>query len=271
MIDKSFIFIGGHHRSGTSLLHEIIREHPLVSGFSKTGVSEDEGQHLQSVFKAAIAFGGPGKYIFDKNSYMNEHHELATEQSARRIMEQWGEYYDQECPHFIEKSPPNIIRTRFFQKLFPNSKFIIILRHPIAVAFATKKKWRKTSSIKSLVEHSLRGYEIFMEDMPYLNNVYVIRYEDFVCNPQEEINKIYEFLCLEKIPIQHEVRSDINNKYFSMWRKNRKSLWQRFRFSIDNELEKRANRFGYSIKNYENLIPTSVLGAHSLNQIRPTA
>lgn len=268
MIDKSFIFLGGHHRSGTSLLHAIIRKHPLVSGFSKTGVPGNEGQHLQSVYKAAKAFGGPGKYIFDKNSYMDEHHDLAKEQSAKTIMEQWGKHYDPKCTHFIEKSPPNIIRTRFLQKLFPNSKFIIILRHPIAVAYATQK-WSKTS-IKSLVDHSLRGYEIFLEDMPHLRHVYVIRYEDFVCNPQEEINKIYKFLCLEEIPIQDEVHSNINNKYFSMWHENRNSFFKRLLFPVNNELERRANRFGYSIKNCENMVSVSVLGAHD-NKIQPTA
>lgn len=71
MIHKKFIFLAGHHRSGTSLLHEIIREHPAISGFRNTGVPEDEGQHLQSVFKPANSFGGPGKYIFNKNSVVS--------------------------------------------------------------------------------------------------------------------------------------------------------------------------------------------------------
>ena len=44
----------------------------------------------------------------------------------------------------LEKSPPNIIRTRFLQAMFPNSYFINIKRHPIATSLATKK-WSKTS------------------------------------------------------------------------------------------------------------------------------
>jgi len=187
--DKNFIFLAGHHRSGTSLLHEIIREHPLVSGFSQTGAPEDEGQHLQTIYNPAKAHGGPGKYIFDKRSYINEHHQLATEKSAKAILEQWKPYYDTSCSYLIEKSPPNLIRTRFLQKLFCNCKFVVILRHPLAVAYATQK-WSKTS-IKSLVEHTLRGYEILLEDLPFLNSAYVLRYEDFVVNPQEEIDNIY--------------------------------------------------------------------------------
>jgi hypothetical protein len=141
------------------LLHEIIRAHPAISGFRNTGVPEDEGQHLQSVFKPASYFGGPGKYIFNRNSYMNENHALANFRSAEAIMQQWEKHYDQSCESYIEKSPPNLIRTRFLQKLFPSSKFVVILRHPLPVSYATQK-WSRTS-IKSLIEHTLLGYEIW--------------------------------------------------------------------------------------------------------------
>jgi|TARA_B110000902_G_scaffold213317_1_gene244738 hypothetical protein len=260
MIDKSFIFLAGHHRSGTSLIHEIIRENPLISGFSQTGVPEDEGQHLQSVFESAKRYGGPGKYIHNKKSYMNENHFLATEKSAEAIFRQWERYYDTSCIHYVEKSPPNLIRTRFLQKLFQNSKFVVVMRHPLAVSYATQK-WSRTS-IKSLVEHTLTGYEIFMKDMAYLNNVYVVRYEEFVLNPQNEIDKIFGFLGLKSLPIQHSVISNINEKYFSMWEDDRKSILKK-NFPVSDELEKRTNKFGYSIHDYRELLPSLLLGPHN--------
>lgn len=58
------VFIGGPHRSGTSLLHRLIATHPDASAFSQTSVSEDEGQHLQSVYRPAKEHGGPGKFAF---------------------------------------------------------------------------------------------------------------------------------------------------------------------------------------------------------------
>ena len=60
--DKTLIFVAGLHRSRTSLLHKVISSHPEVSGFSQTGVPEDEGQHLQSVYKSAKSFGGAGTW-----------------------------------------------------------------------------------------------------------------------------------------------------------------------------------------------------------------
>ena len=52
MPDHTYVFVGGLHRSGTSLLARSLEAHPSVSGFRDTGVPEDEGQHLQSVYPA---------------------------------------------------------------------------------------------------------------------------------------------------------------------------------------------------------------------------
>jgi hypothetical protein len=260
MIDKNFIFIAGHHRSGTSLLHDIIKGHTSVSGFSRTEVPRDEGQHLQSVYKPANAFGGPGKYIYDQTSYMNEQHPLATEKSATTIMTEWRKYYDDRSEFYVEKSPPNLIKTRFLQKLFPNSKFIIILRHPLAVGYATQK-WSRTS-IESLVEHTLRGYEILAEDLPYLKKVFVVRYEEFVKNPQQEMDKIYQFIGIDSSPFEHKIRTQVNEKYFSMWDKNRAFPANIKAYPITTEIENRANSFGYSIKNYNDLLPCSLITGH---------
>jgi len=260
MEDKHFIFLAGLHRSGTSLLHEIIRDHPSVSGFLNTDAPEDEGQHLQNVYEPASTYGGPGKFIFDNRSYMNELHSLASNESAIKIFDQWSQYYDTSREYLIEKSPPNLIRLRFLQKLYPASKFIVILRHPLAVGYATQK-WSKTS-IKSLVVHSLMGYERFLKDLPFLNSVYVLRYEDFVVEPQSTLDSICKFLGLDSLCITQMIRTDINEKYFAIWSKNRESLINKLLFKVTPELECRANIFGYSLHKYNELLPTSILGSH---------
>lgn len=258
---NKFIFLAGLHRSGTSLLHEIIREHPEVSGFSGTGVPEDEGQHLQSVYEPAKSFGGPGKFAFDHRSYMDESHLLATDESADAIFEQWSKYYDLSCEYLIEKSPPNLIRTRFLQNLYPDCKFVVILRHPIAVSCATKK-WSK-SSIRSLLDHSLTAYEIFLKDMNSLNSVYILRYEEFVLEPQKVVDEVYRFLGLSSRNINHNVRSDVNEKYFMMWENDRKKINNRIFFRSSREIEDRAKKCGYSINNYHDLLPIEWLGSHN--------
>lgn len=254
MINNHFIFLTGLHRSGTSLLHSLLREHPDISGFANTGVPEDEGQHLQTVVKTAKHFGGPGKFAFRHEAYMNEYHTLATKKNAQKILLEWKEYFDLSCKFLIEKSPPTIIRTRFFQKLFPKSRFIILLRHPLVVAYATQK-WSKTSII-SLLNHTLYAYKIFFNDLSHLNSFHIIRYEDLVQEPQNQIDNILNWLDINICPINQKVNPKVNEKYFKMWENDRGSMFADLH-DKDNQIaryDKEMRRFGYSINNYRECV-----------------
>jgi len=244
MIQKEIIFLTGLHRSGTSLLHEILRSHPDISGFHNTGFPEDEGQYLQKVYKTGNDFGGPGKFAFNPNSYMKEDHPLATESNSKLIFEQWSKHVDTSSRYLIEKSPPNILRTRFLQEIFPNSKFILILRHPVAVSLATQK-WTKQSTYH-LMHHTLCAYEILFEDISHLKECLVIKYEDLVRSPQGVLQRIYQFLSLNPIEHSKQIRKDINHNYFAKWRLNHNSYKALYYKFITNKYKRRMERFDYN-------------------------
>jgi len=87
-MDKhKFIFICGLHRSGTSLLFKILKEQENISGHENTGVIEDEGQHFQSVFNPANKYGGPGKFGFNTESYLDENTKLITKKNKEKLYE----------------------------------------------------------------------------------------------------------------------------------------------------------------------------------------
>ncbi|HSS98940.1 MAG TPA: sulfotransferase [Terriglobales bacterium] len=251
-----FIFVAGLHRSGTSLLHELLRAHPSVSGFRNTNVPEDEGQHLQTVFPAAKAFGGPGRFGFNRDSFMDENHPLATPGNAERLFSEWSRYWDLSKPFLVEKSPPNLVRTRFLQALFPDCSFLVILRHPIAVAYATQK-WAETS-IESLLDHTLLCYERFQADMRCLQRVQVVRYEDFVLTPLEHLTTMSHWLGVSPFQCGDEVRARINDRYFASWRR-RRDLQSRRTRSQNSQLVKRFSSrtaaFGYRMDDPETLDP----------------
>jgi len=200
------------------------------------------------VFKGANKYGGPGKFAFNSLAYMDENHPLASSENGQKIIREWARFGDFNRNYFIEKSPPNLIRFRFFQKIWPDIRAVMIFRHPLAVSYATQK-WCSTDII-FLLDHTLTAYEIFMQDKPYLKNIIEIKYEDFVKSPQEEIDKVYDYLSIPSCRITHNIRSDVNKKYYDMWESNIDILSSipLMKKGIPSSLELRANKFGYSLR-----------------------
>ena len=246
---KKLVFISGLHRSGTSILHRVLSSSNDVSGFNNTGVPEDEGQHLQSVYKAARHFGGPGKFAFNANAKLNENSNLITPENKEKLLAEWGNYWNKQKPIWVEKSPPNLIRTRFLQELFPEAFFITIIRHPVAVSLATQK-WSKTS-LDSLIDHWITAHRIYQEDKPRLQNEFFFSYEYMVQNPRDLLNELEYFLD-SQIPYNGQFKNS-NDKYFKKWNEIRTWHWSKMaqkNKSIHN-YESSVNNFGYSLMNLE--------------------
>lgn len=248
---RRLIFLAGLHRSGTSLLHRCLSDHPHISGFENTGAFEDEGQHLQTVYPPAYSFGGPGLFGFAEGAYLDERAPLATPENAHRLLSEWEPFWDTNKRMLVEKSPPNLIRTRFLQSLFPGSRFVVVLRHPIAVSYATQKWTPATVWIQTLLKHWLTCHERFERDRAHLDHVHVLRYEDFVASPERELNRIHRFLDLDPVPLQREVRPGVNDDYFAIWaRRRRNPLTRPYTSYVVRKLGDRVARFGYSLTDW---------------------
>jgi hypothetical protein len=243
--DHRLVFLGGLHRSGTTLLARCLADHPLVSGFKATGVPADEGQLLQTVYPPAYMYGGPGRFAFAKKAHLDEASLLVSKENQDRLMSEWSRHWDLSRPLLLEKSPPNLIRTRFLQALFPGSDFIMILRHPIAVGYATQK-WSRTT-IRSLIRHWVVAHETFAADRPHIENLLVLRYERLVSDPEATLGLVHAFLGLEPRPAALDVRPGRNDAYIAAWRK-RPRFYRRL---IEWELEGRVRAFGYSLRDVE--------------------
>jgi hypothetical protein len=238
------VFVGGLHRSGTTLLANLIAEHPLVSGFRETGVPADEGQHLQSVYPPAHVYGGPGRFGFRAESHLTEASELVSPESRDTLFREWAEHWNLSKPVLVEKSPPNLIRARFLQALFPDASFVMVLRHPVAVSLATEK-WSRTS-LGSLLRHWLVCHRTFEADRPSLRQVVVVTYEELAADPDACLERVFAFLDLEPQSARLEVRPDGNERYFGRWRAlGLRAGYLRIRY------EHAVAEFGYSLRELE--------------------
>ena len=240
---KQFLFIGGLHRSGTSVLHRLLCEHPSTSGFHDTGVPEDEGQHLQSVIPAAHVFGGPGEFASHPDAHLTEDSALINQANRNTLLKDWGAYYDLSKPVLLEKSPPNLIRSRFLRRMIPNSKFIFIVRHPIAVSLATEK-WSNRTITERLL-HWCEAYSIMLDDIDSADDCLVIRYEDFVQSPDLYLDQICDMAGIQSFSASEKVE-DHNEKYFRDWQQRYEAEWRTLQAVLpaNNDV---LEYFGYSL------------------------
>jgi Sulfotransferase family len=247
--EHKFVFLCGLHRSGTSPLFRILREHPAISGFTDTAAPEDEGQHLQTVFPPAIALGGPGRFGFARDAHLTETSNLVTPHNREKLFAEWSKYWDLQRSYLLEKSPPNLVRTRFLQAMFPNSYFIVIMRHPVAVALATRK-WSQLN-LSPLIDHWLYCHDVFERDRRHVRNVLVVRYEELIHDAQSHLSHIYRFLGLP-LHAGDGLNSRGNERYVALWKQLAQSgKLRRVYGRLIAGYEKRVQQYGYSLLDHD--------------------
>lgn len=210
MVHNRFLFIAGLHRTGTSLLARLIGAHPQVSSISGAPVPENEGCYLQGAIPHTAQHGRPGHFATDPAQHHVEGSPYDSLEVKQRILADWSAWFDKEKPWWLEKSPVNLTRMRLYQQLFPTCQFIVILRHPQAMA-AALAKWVETPA-DELVRHGLAAYRQMAADLPYLHSVMVVRYEDLVRCPAHVLGASCAFMGIEEIDPHIAIR-DGNEDY----------------------------------------------------------
>jgi len=179
--------------------------------------------------------------------HLTESSPLVSEKNARKLFEEWSPHWDLSRPFLLEKSPPNLLKSRFLQALYPDSAFVVIVRHPIPVSIPTAK-WRGTRRYDRMFEHWLRCHALFEADREHLERVHVVQYEQMVREPLAVLRGIFEFLEIEPIPPSEPVETGANEKYFRRWKELKRDPRMRAYLDLVSLwYERRVRRYGYSL------------------------
>lgn len=201
--DRRLIFVGGMHRSGTTVLARMLETARSASGLDSSPAMMGEGQHLQLVYPTDIEYGGATRWAWNPRSHLTERD--LPEGAADDLWAAWEPWWRPDAELLIEKSPPNITKMRYLQAAFPDARFVLITRHPIAHAYALHR-WNPTVAGKlgvgftRQVEHWVHAHEVFAQDAPYVRKLHVLRYEHLMTDPAGELARVAEFLDIDLPP-----------------------------------------------------------------------
>lgn len=248
VIKNEPIFIIGHWRSGTTLLHELLvlderhafpttyecfaPNHFLISErfitklrfllpeqrpMDNMATSWDRPQEDEF---ALFNMGAPSPYLTMAfpNRPPQDSQYLTLEGLSKGEIERWKSILlnflrlvsFRNPKRMVLKSPPHTARVDVLLEMFPDARFVHIVRDPCAVYASTMKLWKTFYDVQALQVAHLRGldeyvlgtfeqmYTKFEADREKIDpsRFFEVRYEDLVRDPHEQMRALYEKLDL---------------------------------------------------------------------------
>ena len=232
----SYTFICGLHRSGTTLLENLVHAACDVTVLRAT-VPENEGQHLQDVYPLAQRHGGPGRFAFAPEMHPDPVTDPIASAHRERLLACWTPWMVGEGSVFLEKSPPNVTKIPWLRSVFPGAQFIVLTRDPRAVAMATAR-WSRTS-LEELIFHWHVAYA--SARISFGPDCHLVRYEELCADPERVLGELVDKLQLLRrkqplaLPRRFEIY-DANAKYLSKFpqRVFASGSWTSFGYSLDS-------------------------------------
>lgn len=225
--DKTWIFLVGCYNSGTTLLAELLGQHPSISALPT------EGHFITDQFVKDFDVGLPRMWVEREDLFRITEEDEGPD--PVRLKKEWGMRLDLSKPVLLEKSPPNSAKTRWLQKHFENAYFIGIMRNGYAVAEGITRK-ANPSHLKNSWPIEMSAYqwkrsnEVLDQDAKHLRHYMWITYEDLAADTMGTLNKITEFV---GIP---EFENFANERTWSIHERDEKVR------NMNNESIQRLNR-----------------------------
>ncbi|HEX5221568.1 MAG TPA: sulfotransferase [Verrucomicrobiae bacterium] len=207
-----FAFLGGHPRSGTTLLEQIIDAHPEALGF------DEPGAFIQEICNRIAPPQGQAMPLRKLDA-------LAAAQRAdlrrRYVKSLWREVSGEPAARvLLDKNPSPTVSLPVWLRVFPELKVIIALRDPrdVIISCFFQNLMLNLTNVNFLsLERTARHYADLMDVWLRMRELggfdwLETRYEDVVANLDVEGRRVTEFLGLKWHPDQARYHETARHK-----------------------------------------------------------
>lgn len=199
----NLVYVLSAPRSGSTLLQRMLGNHPqihthpephLISPLAHLGyhgqVDKAPFDHINAA-EAQRAFvdslpGGESDYLDALRAYTNTLYGRALAPTGRS--------------RFVDKTPANALVLPFLAKLYPDARYVVLTRHPLAIfsSFANsffEGDWQLAHAFNPIVERYVAALGRFLHERPV--PLHHVRYEELVASPEARLERIFAHLGLE--------------------------------------------------------------------------
>jgi hypothetical protein len=189
--DKTWVFLVGCYNSGTTLLAELLGQHPSISALPT------EGHFITDQFVKDYNIGLPRMWVDREDIFRLT--EADEGPDPIRIKKEWCMRLDLGKPVLVEKSPSNTPKMRWLQKHFENAHFIGIVRNGYAVAEGISRKAEPHHLAEGWpIEKSAwqwrRSNEVMQQDSANLERFMLVSYENLTSDTAATLEQITGFI-----------------------------------------------------------------------------
>ncbi|MGO9344627.1 MAG: sulfotransferase family protein [Acidimicrobiales bacterium] len=180
---SSPIFLVGCHRSGTSLLRQLLDSHPRISAGPEDPVLYNMSLLDHDGWRTTL-----GKYGFTEDEWLSKMKAIFEELHCRYAASQGKTRWAEKCPE-------NSRIVGFLDRLYPNCQVVHIVRNPRDVIASNREKFGKKKGAfygRRWVQY-VRSAELGGAQLG-CDRFRTIRYEDLVKNPEEVLRDLIEWL-----------------------------------------------------------------------------
>ncbi|MDC0232825.1 sulfotransferase [Pelagibacteraceae bacterium] len=183
---SNLVFLIGFPRSGTTLLDTILRSH------SKTLVLEEKPYLLDI------------RHSFYKNHQLSDILKINDVDKIQMQEKYFNSFEYKSDQLIIDKYPLNLIELGFIKTIFPKSKIVLAIRHPldciiscVMTAFKMNDGMVNFENIQTTSHFYNECFELLFNYFNYYQiNYHQVKYENVIINFKDEVNNLLKFLNL---------------------------------------------------------------------------